>query len=662
MILGKIVGKTTTSNFKFIISNKAKRFEFIQVNHSDYGYVLCQIVELERDSEKTIAKCSVIGYKEGGIIKRPRIPFEPEMEVLKAEDSFISDIIQLNDSKDGAYIGLLDGKHIKVNIDLKKLLTKHIAILAKTGAGKSYAAGVLLEEIIEKKVPLLIIDPHGEYSKLKYKNDEDGNLMKKFGVIPRQYSNIREYGDSNINSDMRPLRLNASLSHQELTHLLPKMSGTQTGLLYNALKDSNEVRFNELLLNLEAEENNAKYNIMNHIDYLSNLNLFSNSFTSYNELIQSGRCSIINLKGINPDVQEIIVYKLIKDMFEARKLEKVPPFFLIIEEAHNYCPERSFGETRCSKIIRTIASEGRKFGLGLCVISQRPARIDKSVLSQCTTQMILKVTNPNDLKAVYNSVEGLTFEAQDEIKNLPIGTALVTGVVDMPLFVEIRPRKTRHGGHAVDILPSSTDGDFFEKIDKFEEKGLLPLIKPKTSLNDLQLMSKQKIKSADILLIPGYLFICKDKNKEFSLLLESVNGNVILDLENMKTASLPHLEKLSPEELKTLQSAFSFKKFRLEEFISKTGFGIGVKAPLQTLVKLGYLHYNNDLFILSEKYVLSNLSRNACYEKINFTKTNYSKKLNPRISLDKLKLHLSKFTNVVDQRECFITNYKLNYE
>ena len=198
--------------------------------------------------------------------------------------------------------------------------------------------------------------------------------------------------------------------------------------------------------------------------------------------------------------------------------------------------------------------------------------------------------------------------------------------------------------------------------DKFEEKGLLPLIKPKTSLNDLQLMSKQKIKSADILLIPGYLFICKDKNKEFSLLLESVNGNVILDLENMKTASLPHLEKLYPEELKTLQSAFSFKKFRLEEFISKTGFGIGVKASLQTLVKLGYLHYNNNLFSLSGKYVLSNLSRNACYEKINFTKTNYYKKLNPRISLDKLKSHLSKFTNVVDQRECFIINYKLNYE
>ena len=76
-------------------------------------------------------------------------------------------------------------------------------------------------------------------------------------------------------------------------------------------------------------------------------------------------------------------------------------------------------------------------------------------------------------------------------------------------------------------------------------------------------------------------------------------------------------------------------------------------------------YINGNSILLYKSYCslrLSNLSRNACYAKINFTKTNYSKKLNPRISLDKLKSHLSKFTNVVDQRECFIINYKLNYE
>ncbi|MBC8444283.1 ATP-binding protein [Candidatus Woesearchaeota archaeon] len=662
MILGKIFGKTTTTNFKFLANSGAKKFEFVQVYHKEYDYVLCQISELERNEDSLVGKCVVIGYMDDGLIKRPRVPFEPEMEVLKAEDEFISKIIQLYKSKDGAYIGLLEGKSIKVYLDLKKLLTKHIAILAKTGAGKSYAAGVLLEEIMDKKVPLVILDPHGEYAQLKYKNVEDKKLMRKFGIEPRAYSNVREYGDSELDPNIIPLRLNSALSQSELLHLLPKMSSTQTGLLYNAANDISKVKFNELLLNLEMEENNAKFTLMNNIDYLHNLNLFSDSFTSYNEIVQSGRCSIINFKGITPDVQEIIAYKMLKDLFEARKKDQVPPFFLIVEEAHNFCPERSFGETRCSKIIRTIASEGRKFGLGLCVISQRPARIDKSVLSQCTTQIILKITNPNDLKAVYQSVEGITLEAQEEIKNLPIGTALVTGIVDMPLFVDIRPRMTKHGGHTVDILPGAEDGDFFDKVEKFEDKGLLPVIKPKTSLKDLQLMSKRKIKSVDTVLIPAYLFLCQEKNKEFNLLVESIHGRIVLDVENLRVASLPDLGKLSKQELKTLEAAFRLKNFTLPIFISKTGFGMGVKDHLIKLIKLGYLANEGGTIKLTNKYVLSNLSKKACYSKINFSQLNYSKKLNGRISLDNLKTKLSKFVNVMDQRECFIVKYEIKYE
>ena len=119
-------------------------------------------------------------------------------------------------------------------------------------------------------------------------------------------------------------------------------------------------------------------------------------------------------------------------------------------------------------------------------------RIDKSVLSQCTTQIILKVTNPNDLKAIINSVEGLSAESGAEIKNLPIGSAMVTGIFDMPLFVNVRPRITMHGGTAVDILNQATEETFFEKVDEFSEKELLPIIKPKITEKDLVLMSDKK--------------------------------------------------------------------------------------------------------------------------------------------------------------------------
>jgi len=661
MILGKIHGKITTSHFQFIVEKETKKFEYVQVLHRAYDYVLCQVIEIVR-TDKDVAKCIVIGYKDDkGRIKPIRIPFDQNAEVLKAEDEFIKSVIKLEDIEKGAFVGRLEGKNIDVLLDLKKLLTKHVAILAKSGAGKSYTVGVLIEEIIDKKVPILIIDPHGEYSSLKEANEEDEDTLKDWNLSPQKFENIQEYGDTKINPSLRPLRLNNNLLSNELVHLFPgKLSSTQMGLLYSALKHLNTINFTTVLLELEKEENNTKWTLINNLEHLNNLEIFSETYIPYNELVQPGKCSIINLKGISPDIQEIIVYKLMKDLYELRKKEKVPPFFTIIEEAHNFCPERSFGETRSSKILRTVASEGRKFGLGLCVISQRPARVDKSVLSQCTTQIIMKVTNPNDLKAIANSVEGITSESQEEIKNLSVGTALITGMVEMPLFVNIRPRMTKHGGHAQEILETVKEEQFFEQVEEFQKNDLLPIIKPKISVKDLKLMSDKEIKSVQNILIPGYVFICTDKNVEYSLLVEAVKGGVLVDIDSFLTKSLPDLDKLSPKEIKVLHAAFQLKKFT-EQDLTKKGLPLDVKEDLNTLIQKGLVQYKNNTYNISDNYILSKLSKHTCYNKIEFLDIKYNKKSEPKISLDEIKEKISKFTTVKDQRECHILKYDIIY-
>jgi DNA helicase HerA-like ATPase len=89
----------------------------------------------------------------------------------------------------------------------------------------------------------------------------------------------------------------------------------------------------------------------------------------------------------------------------------------------------------------------------MMVISQRPARIDKNVLSQCNTQIVLKVTNPNDLQAIRKGLEGISVEAEAEIKRLPPGVAMiVSGDIERPIVVEIRARKSRHGGKSVSVI------------------------------------------------------------------------------------------------------------------------------------------------------------------------------------------------------------------
>ena len=411
-----------------------------------------------------------------------------------------------------------------------------------------------------------------------------------------------------------------------------------------------------LPISLEGEENNAKWMIVNNLEYLNNLDLFSPTHTAYNELVSSANCSIINLKGIPPDVQEIIVYKLLKDLFDLRKKNKVPPFFTVIEEAHNYCPERSFGETKCSKIIRTIASEGRKFGLGLCVVTQRPARIDKSVLSQCTTQIILKVTNPSDLRALTNSVEGITAESEAEIKNLPVGTAMLTGITDMPLFITVRPRMTEHGGHAVDLIEKQED--FLEQVQSFEQQELLPIIKPKTTVSDLKLMSDEEIADVNIILVPACLLLCRDKDSEFGVLVEMEEGDIVIDVENFQTKKLPETEGMPAEEIKMLKFAYSKKVFTAEDALNH-GFSSDAETILNRLAGKGLLEKNEETFTLSNDYIFSKLTQAACYCKPEFEKVSFTEKLRKKADLDELKEKISKFTDITDFQECFVVKYEV---
>ncbi|MFH0876544.1 MAG: DUF87 domain-containing protein [archaeon] len=1100
MILGKVAGKITTTNFHFKVEQETRKFEFVQILHKVYDWVLCQVVEIERTDED-IAKCVVIGYKDDkGRVKPIRIPFDQGSEVLRAEDNFIKDIISLGESEKAALIGKLDGKNIDVYLDLKKLLTKHVIVLAKSGSGKSYTTGVLVEEIIDKNVPIIIIDPHGEYTTLKEPNTDEKESLAKYNLKPKGFKNINEYGDISLNASLRPIKLNNNLTAVEIAQLIPgKLSNTQTGLLYSAIKHLESINFSSVLFALETEENNAKWTLINNLEYLKNLDIFTDSYAPYNEIVQTGKCSIFNLKGISPDVQEIIVYKLLKDLFELRKQEKIPPFFCVVEEAHNFCvtgdtviftekgnmrideisnekiltynhlksnieyntinkywpsrkaqvlelisasnrklkctpdhpifekntyvkaesanyfsipicrnydmnkkriearllgaifsdgwmsinkqvgfsgkyedmetiikelkllgircsnihsfenkhyskiekkdgtflnvfgkgcsihcstiafkyfqnlgaavgekviqevripkwimqgsnevkseflaglmggdgdiirpygknfyairlyfskvdelkasalehahdimklfadldvkttlntrlgnirkkdkkrttkyiisinnddsnsinffekigyrynqekeilcfkaltyfkikqsniqerielrnkaisikeergwgkvkiakelnldsslvakwiykpynnkdaglikgkfpnfidwmqqncddkfiyekivkkrfieeqdvynittdnsnfiannilihncPERSFGEARSSKILRTISSEGRKFGLGLCLITQRPARIDKSVISQCTTQIILKVTNPSDLKAITSSVEGINAESETEIMNLPIGTAMITGIADMPLFVNIRPRMTKHGGHAIDILEQSED-KFFEKIEDFEKKELLPIIKPKITQKEIKLMSDREIKEINTLLIPGYMFICSERgNPEFNLLIEMEKGEIVVDVDTFLTKALPDLDKMPQEEIKLLHAAFKLKKFLAEDLMKV--FGLQAKEMIDDLVNKGYLIKTPEKLILSDKYVLSQLSKCVCFEKIQFLDIEYLRKEESKVSIDKIKEKISKFCTIKDLRECNIVKYTPVYK
>ena len=641
MILGKITGKTSTLEFNFTAKGDVNKFDYVQIINNE-RYVLGQIFEIEKSNE-TVAKCNVIGYRGDNKLKTLLNPLNPGTEVLKADNEFIQEILDLKKKDNSAFIGKLNRYDLNVYLDMDKLLTKHVSILAKSGSGKSYASGVLVEEIIERGIPLLIIDPHGEYLTLKEKSEDIDNLSR-FGLIPKNFSEKVNIYSPNIqdNPEAIPLKLsNFNLSSQEILHILPiKLSNVQLSLLYSCLNDVDKIDFNKLILDLELEENPAKYNLIGTIKYLEKLNLFSDAPTSLNELISPGKCSIINLRGVEIELQEVIVYKLMKDLFEERKKGNIPPFFAIIEEAHNYLPERSFGEAKSSRILRQIASEGRKFGLGLCVISQRPSRLDKSVISQTSTQIILKVTNPNDLKALASSVEGLTYNSEKEIQNLEIGTALITGVSEMPLFVNIRPRMTKHGGEAVNML---------EAVNSDEEKGeLMQVIKQKISKQDMELIGENmKVK-----LIPC-LYIQSDDS---SLLFNLYNGKLVKNIRNGDGVEVIKEINLSGSQKRIFDTAISLKEFSAAEMLSKSGVQISdLHSTLGTLVNKGYLIKEGNNFRLSASMNVDFNEFNV-YDKPEFRRSD-GERLVKNIKVYDVINYVSSLIKINNYKECWLEVY-----
>jgi DNA helicase HerA-like ATPase len=121
----------------------------------------------------------------------------------------------------------------------------------------------------------------------------------------------------------------------------------------------------------------------------------------------------------------------------------------LLEEAHRFAPA---GQTVVStNILKQILSEGRKFGVGIGLITQRPGKLDQDVLSQCMTQIIMRIVNPIDQDTVAKSVEGAGRQLLDELPALTKGQAVISGVgVNTPVMCRVRERITRHGGETFD--------------------------------------------------------------------------------------------------------------------------------------------------------------------------------------------------------------------
>ncbi|NJM95295.1 MAG: ATP-binding protein, partial [Acaryochloridaceae cyanobacterium CSU_5_19] len=125
------------------------------------------------------------------------------------------------------------------------------------------------------------------------------------------------------------------------------------------------------------------------------------------------------------------------------------PVFILLEEAHRFAPAHE--PSRCKAVLRTILSEGRKFGLGVGLITQRPGKLDSDVLSQCMSQFMMRIVNPVDQDSLKYGVEAAGRDLLQELPALTKGQVIISGMcVNTPVLCQVRSRLTAHGGETLD--------------------------------------------------------------------------------------------------------------------------------------------------------------------------------------------------------------------
>jgi len=437
----------------------------------------------------------------------PRIPAVPGQPIYLASNEMLAGMLspRRRGEAGGAHIGSLLTRQIDevpIVLAVREVVSTHLAVLASTGSGKSYLAGVLLEELLmpHNRAAVLIIDPHGEYGTLQEIHQhpafQEGSYRPEVRLYTPERIKIRF----------------SSLTEDDIIYLLPEMTEKMRTYLSQAYRALINTRgrgerglwgFQDLLdevLSQKYGDDDGKGNSGGNVSSIDGLEwrlrrrfeqsrIFSDHENlDLQDLFRPGQCTILQLSDVDEHEQQVIVGALLRRTNKARVAtvrgnaeagdeSYLPyPVFVLLEESHRYAPAGA--KVVSTDILKQILAEGRKFGVGIGLITQRPGKLDQDVLSQCMTQFILRIVSPIDQQTIASSVEGAGRRLLDELPALTKGQVIVSGVaINTPVLCQVRRRLTRHGGETIDA-PAEWQSYFSPRQTAERERRDSLLIKP----------------------------------------------------------------------------------------------------------------------------------------------------------------------------------------
>ncbi len=416
-----------------------------------------RLVALANQHDKSFkATVRVLGYldelkKCKAII--PALPPEPGTQVFEAYPEDLRTIFA-PEGPQWLKIGtLLRNTEVEARINIDKVVSRHLAVLAMTGMGKSNLVSMLAKEVGRVNGTMVIFDYHDDYSTLE--------MGRCINLMPAK-----------INPRMLPADKLAEVIE------IQENATNQIHVVRQALTESVRQRKGDDFWDMLAEGvrevgaedkiyREAAAKVEDKIDYVRKKfsGILDPGMADPLALIKNGKINIINLVELTEKQANVSVSYYLEELLDDRKRAtrqakvkssslssqqdmKSPPRFtapvlVVIEEAHIFIPKDEKTETK--HFASKVAREGRKFGLGLVIVSQRPRSIDANILSQMGSLAVMRMIQQDDQMQVSSASEALSRDLIDQLPSLNPGEAVFAGQwVNLPAFVkadEVKERK-----------------------------------------------------------------------------------------------------------------------------------------------------------------------------------------------------------------------------
>lgn len=426
------------------------------------------------DTELYRLTATVIGYYDTDMttFANPRQLPAPGTPLEIAPDRQLETVLpNLGAETDSMEVAELDGvAHVgwllnrasgatNLRIPIEEFASTHLAILASTGSGKSYTASVLIEEMMRpgSRASLLVFDPHGEYATLSEMQGTEafhGDDGYEPDVVYYDSDRLRVRVSELDIGDVMAVLDNPSNRMQERISTAWRSMQRQESRTWGV--DELVTKMENIYGADDASVGALEWRLRRSIQRNDLFHPEEN--VPLGEIVDPGQCTVLQMDTLDRHNQQLITTVLLRRLYRERlddvrerESEVDHPIFALFEEGHRFAP--ASGDAPSLDIMRTITSEGRKFGFGLGIISQRPSKIDQDVLSQCGTQISMQIKNPNDQDAIKNSVEAAGEDVLRELPGLTPGQAVVSGdAMNTPALIQVRRRTTQHGAESRDVV------------------------------------------------------------------------------------------------------------------------------------------------------------------------------------------------------------------